>query len=360
MKKSDKSVKFPFFVLILFLFALQAAAGRGVSENSDTVNQENSVVKYDRIVQAGPSAFLVEDALYLFPEAKERVVAMADGNQGSGFFIGDIDTNIKNKKVISRRAGTEEILSLKPDIVVMKNFLKSKMGEPLEKLGVPVMYLNLEDPDSWLDDVDRLGELLGDSERADEIKNLINIRMDSVTDKIEKIPESKYPEVLFVYWSVKNGTTAVKVPPLSWMQPEIIRLAGGDPVWKDADTGGYWLKVNIEQIAAWNPDYIFVAAYNTPVDGVVNTILSDPAWSQLKAVKNSRLYAFPGDYHSWDQPDIRWLLGLQWVSSILHPEIFEGLDMEKEAESFYREMFFIDKEQFDSIIKPKLHSLNHG
>ncbi len=77
----------------------------------------------------GSSTFLVHDAMYLFPEAKERVVAMAEGSQGKGFFIRDIDPNIKEKTIISRKAGIEEIISLKPDMIVMKNFLKSKLGD---------------------------------------------------------------------------------------------------------------------------------------------------------------------------------------------------------------------------------------
>ena len=312
----------------------------------------------ERIVHVGSSAFLVENALYLFPEATERVIAMADGNQGNGFFAGDIDPGIGGKTILPRTANTEAVLALKPDTVVMKNFLKSRMGEALERVGVPTVYLDLETPEAWMNDLVIIGNLFGNPKRAAELQQLFNTRITTVVEPLADLPEYRKPKTLMLYWSVKEGATAVNLPPLTWIQTRMVEMAGGDPVWKDAHLGERWTQSGIEQIAAWDPDVIVVAAYHVNASDAVEALLDDPIWSSLRAVGNGDLYAFPGDYHSWEQPDVRWLLGLQWLASVLHPERFPGLDMEAEARSFYRDMFFMNDTDFNKLIKPRLTGLD--
>ena len=89
-----------------------------------------------------------------------------------------------------------------------------------------------------------------------------------------------------------------------------------------------WTTVNFEQIAVWNPDKIFVVAYKMPVDDAVEAIQNDANWQALKALQMGEVYAFPGDYFSWDQPDTRWVLGLNWLASKIQPGLFPGMDME--------------------------------
>ena len=59
--------------------------------------------------------------------------------------------------------------------------------------------------------------------------------------------------------------------------------AGGDPVWKDSELGKSWTTVTIEQIAAWNPDVIFVVSYKSPVNDVVASLKTDPPVVGIKS-----------------------------------------------------------------------------
>lgn len=338
-------------IVIITAIVLSPLGARGVddSEAKDLP---------DRIVQTGSSAFLVENALYLFPEAQNRVVALADGDQGGGFFVGDLDPQFNDKTVLPRRATTEEVLAQNPDIVVMKNFLKRSMGEPLERVGVPVLYLNLETPESWMAELDVLGDLFANPRRAEELKGIFNRRISSVTESLAALADDDKPTVLFLYWSIKDGVSAVNIPPVSWIQTRMVEMSGGVPVWRDADLDERWTRTNMEQIALWNPDHIVVAAYQMDAAAAVNSMLEDPIWSSLTAVKEGRVHAFPSDYHSWDQPDARWVLGLAWLAGELHPEIFDSLDMKSESRSFYREMYGMDEAQYNELILPRLTGLD--
>ncbi len=342
----------PYFLLLIVSFSsIFSVFARGNGELESTGETK-------RIVQAGSSAFLTENALYLFPEAVNQVVAMADGNQGRGFFAGDIDPGIIGKTVLPRTANTEAILALQPDIVVLKDFLKKRMGEPLERVGIKTIYLDLETPEAWMADLVALGELFDNSERAEELQKMFRTRIAAVEEPLKSLQESEKPRTLVLYRSVKDGVKAVNVPPLSWIQTRMVEMAGGEPVWVDADFGERWTTTGIEQIAAWDPDVILVAAYHMDAVDAVDELTQDSTWSSLRAVKSGNIHAFPADYHSWDQPDVRWLLGLQWMAATLHPELFPGLDMESEARIFFNEMFFIDDTAFNEYIKPRLTGLN--
>jgi len=346
------------FLEILTLTFLWAG---GASDRIDEVSgdtDEISAALPERIVQVGSSAFIVTNALYLFPEAALRLVGVVDGTQRNGFFADDIDPNFDDKTVLPRKASTETILALEPDVVVMKDFMKKRMGEPLERMGVETLYLNLETPEAWMDDLDKLGKLFGNVKRANELKLAINSRVRSVEETLAELAEEDKPEVLLLYWSVKDGAMAFNVPPLSWIQTRMVEMAGGIPVWRDVNLDSNWTLANIEQIGLWNPDVVFVVAYHVSAIEAVEAMRNNDAWQQLEAVKNNQVHAFPTDYHSWDQPDIRWLLGLKWLATILHPEYFEDVDMMDEARAFYGKVYGMGESEFDSLILPRLTGLD--
>ena len=141
---------------------------------------------------------------------------------------------------------------------------------------------------------------------------------------------------------------------MGWMQTLQVITAGGAPVWKDANPGSNWTVVNFEQVAAWNPDVIFIVAYFNPVNDVVKKLKADPQWQALSAVKNNKIYGFATDVYSWDESDTRWILGLTWVAEKLHPDLFPGLDITNEAQTFYQNLYGMDAASFQKNIKPLL------
>ena len=137
------------------------------------------------------------------------------------------------------------------------------------------------------------------------------------------------------------------------MQTTMVKSAGGIPVWANAQLNQGWTKVTLEQIAAWDPDKIFIAAYFNPVDEVVENLKDDPQWQALRAVQDGQLLGFAADLYSWDQPDTRWILGLTWLAGKLHPDLFPDLDITSETQIFYEQLYGISKSDFDAKILPE-------
>jgi iron complex transport system substrate-binding protein len=56
--------------------------------------------------------------------------------------------------------------------------------------------------------------------------------------------------------------------------------------------------------------------------------------------------------YSWDESDTRWILGLTWMASKLHPELFPNLNIQTEAQTFYQTLYNMDSTTFQSKIVP--------
>jgi iron complex transport system substrate-binding protein len=307
-----------------------------------------------RIVVTGKALFMVADAIYLFPEASSRVVAIGKTAQGKLDFIPVIDPDYKSKTILDSQAGPEQIAASKPDVVLLKSSNAESLGKPLDSLGIPVVYVDFETPEQYARDLMTLGQLFQNEARAKQLIAFFQERTDRVTKALADLKEDQKPRVLLMYYTDQGGSVAFNVPPLTFIQSMDVQIGGGQPVWKDAQPGKGWAKVTLEQIAAWDADQVYIVAYFNNVKDVINKLKADPQWQALHAVKQGRLYGFPGDYYSWDQPDPRWILGLTWLAAKIHPDRFMDLDMQKEIRSFYQDLYNLDDAAYQKIIQPNL------
>lgn len=302
-----------------------------------------------RIVITGKALFMLADAAYLFPGAAQKIVGLGNAGQGSSNFIRLIDPAYEQKAVLANEAGAEQVAALQPDLVILKSYLAESVGAPIEALGIPVIYIDFETPEQYRRDLVILGQVFGDKQRAAEVVAFYDEKTEFVRQAVADVPR---PRALLLYYNDKDGSVAFNVPPLDWMQTQMLEIAGGEPVWADANPGKGWAQVTLEQVAAWNAEHIFVIAYNQDSASVVAALRDDPQWQALRAVRTGGLHAFPADLYSWDQPDPRWILGLTWLSGRLHPERFPNLDMLQEARAFYQMLYGLDAAFFDENIRP--------
>jgi iron complex transport system substrate-binding protein len=260
------------------------------------------------------------------------------------------------RKAILRSPGPEEIAALHPDLVLMRGPTLDALGTALGQLRIPVVYLGLEAPEQFYRDVANLGVLLGDPGRARAISAFYRSRLARIRAGWQGAGGGARPRVLMLEYSDRGGPVAVRVPARSWMQTLEVEAAGGDPVWLDAAalTSG-WTVTNIEQIARWDPDRIFLVVwYTLDPTQVLATLRADPQWSALRAVKSGEIHAFPSDLYGWDSPDPRWLLGVTWLAKTLHPDRFDDLDMEREIHEFFGTLYGMDASAVDARIMPRV------
>jgi len=305
-----------------------------------------------RIVLTGKALFMIADAIYTFPEASQRLVALGSTQQGTGNFIPLIDPAFGDKAKLEGDAGAEQIAAVQPDLVILKSSMAESLGKTLEEVKIPVVYIDFETPEQYERDLATLGQLFQNEARAKEVAAFYKERVDRISQAVAGLKEEDKPRVLILYYSDKDGQVAFNVPPLTWMQTLLVQAAGGAPVWADANPGKGWTKVSLEQVAAWDPDQVYIVSYFKPVGEVIAGLKADAQWKELRALKDEKVYGFARDLYSWDQPDTRWALGLLWLAGKINPQLFPDLDIQKEAQVFYQTLYGMDEAAFQKDILP--------
>lgn len=357
MAVSRRSAALALLVLIAMLvpLALPAVDGAVGGEGDITVRDARGrevtlPAAPERIVIAGRAVALLANALYLFPEVSDRVVAVGVTDQGLGDFFSVLDDDPGEKTRLGRSAGPEEVLARDPDLVLLKSYMRDSLGRPLETAGVPVVYLDLETPEQYARDLRILGELLRAPERAEDIVEAFDRRRAALARATRGVER---PRVLLISVAARGNAVSFRVAPEGWIQGTQVELGGGEPLWYDRALSPGWNEVQFEQIALWDPEVIVIVSYRAPAGEVRDEVIADARWQTLSAVRNDEVYAMPADFHSYGQPDTRWILGAEWIARVLHPELFEEPFRER-VYSFYREFYRMDRADYEELVEPRL------
>lgn len=345
-------------LVVAFLVPFSALRAQPPADPITVTDALGRVVTLDRaperIVITGRALTMIANATYMFPEAAARVIAIGQTGQGSVNFLAVVDPDYADKAILENQAGAEQIAALRPDLVLLKSSAAETLGGPLDALGIPVVYVDFETADQYARDLATLGQIFQNEERAEELIAYYQDQTAQITEALAELEDEDRPRVLLLYYTDRDGGVAFNVPPQSFLQTWMVETAGGEPVWLGADLGKNWTKVTLEQIAAWDADQIYVVAYFNPVDDVIAMLQADPQWQALRAVQEGKLYGFPGDFYSWDQPDPRWILGLTWLAATMHPDMFADVDLATQVRAFYSDIYNLDDATYDEFVEPRL------
>lgn len=212
------------------------------------------------------------------------------------------------------------------NVAILPERFKSQVAE-YAKVGVKAIVAlpNTESFDSIKNSLLIVGKALGIDKRAGEIAGFIDAQVAGT--KALSAKAAYRPSVLFL-----GSKSPFSVATMSMIQTDIIEMAGGVNAVKGVDVKGTFAEVNVEQIIAWNPEIIWVPAY---ASYTVESLLSDPKWQDVKAVKAKKVFRFPSSLEPWDYPTASAVLGLRWGLYNLHPELYPLSQLKKEADAFY-------------------------
>ncbi|HEY3192675.1 MAG TPA: ABC transporter substrate-binding protein [Solirubrobacterales bacterium] len=171
-----------------------------------------------------------------------------------------------------------------------------------------VSSLDPDDLGEVLNDIDRLGEVTGVSDRATELRRSLERRLAAVRAAVE-------------------GADRATVLPLEWLDPpftgghwvpEMIEIAGGDPLL--CVRGGKCPTASWDEIAASSPDVVVAmpCGWNA---GQARSEVEDHA-AELAATGAERIWAVDGAA-SFSRPGPRLVDGTELLAHLLHPDRVE-------------------------------------
>lgn len=246
----------------------------------------------------------------------------------------------------------ESFLSMHPDIVLegynQQGDMKATVDARQEKFGeLPVVGVeNSVDALGYSEPIRFMGDLLGEPEQADKMISFYDSVLKEVQKKVEAIPDSKKVTV-YQAAGADGLTTEVRGSPHS----QLIDVAGGINVVDQPLTDAFGeVKVSMEQVMTWNPDVIIVEDAN-----LYKKMFTDPSWSQIKAVKDKRVYLTPKTPFSWydHPPGVNRIIGIPWTAKMLYPDEFKDMDLNQFIKDFHS--LFLHYDISDDQIKAALN-----
>lgn len=231
----------------------------------------------------------------------------------------------------------ESLARANPDLVVL--WASSPEDPNLEAINdtlkVPTFAIYVTSLDDVFRQVDTMGEISGNKERAAEVKKIMQRYEEITTNVTDKIPDSEKPKVFWM-WTDVYGTASVN----SGMN-DVIEKAGGQNVMSLAGEDAQKMEhpvIDQETLIKLNPDVIYMW-YNEKLDPE-DILTGDDfkGWKDINAVKNKRVYEIENPY-LFDAFSPRMPLALLHVAKDLHPDKFKDLDMNQTIDQYNVDMW---------------------
>lgn len=231
-----------------------------------------------------------------------------------------------------KETNIEAIAALEPDLVLLPK-KQLEAAEALAGLGIPAVVVEPETYESFNELIEMLGVLCGCEEEA----SALTAYYDGVVQRVAALTAGVERPTVYLSGEAAYLRTCAG----GMYQREMIELAGGSCVSAEIE-GRSWVDVSAEQLAVWDPEVIFMVQY---AQYTLEDIRSDKALSGIRAVAADRLYTIPSPIEAWDYPQPSSILGLLWMTHILHPDLISREDYIKEAQQFYQTYFGIEATQ---------------
>ncbi len=252
----------------------------------------------------------------------------------------------------------EQIAALKPDIIFCGNLKDAEAFE--DKIGCPVVVLggqgwNFGD-DGYFNSIRVAGKALDVEDKSDELIAFVKGKV----DMIKSVTDNKKPdEKLKVYFASRGASNAFYDPKegrdFTRTEPKYdpLTMAGGINI--ASEINGSTVNVALEQIIAWNPDYIFISNSNAGNNTGLEFIKNSPDLASINAIKNGNVYNcfYP---HCRGTPPDRNLLNMMYMAKMLYPDDFKDLDLEKEGNEIFKAFLGVDgvfTEYADYLVWPR-------
>ena len=236
----------------------------------------------------------------------------------------------------------EEIMKLKPD-VIFYNAKNQDRYEKLSKTGVPCIGFVTMGADTPADPINRYGEWLklledvfGEKGKMDNFLAAGNDIVKDVEERIAKVPDEKRPSGM-ILWKYQEGTPIVAGKGTFgdfWLKRLKVKNV--------AEEAKGYAKVNVEQIYSWNPDIFYLdgpGLLNIKTEDVYNNSVEGFDFSNLKSVKDKRVYNSKLGMWNWLTPNPDAPLVLAWLASETYPDAFKDYDLKKVIKEYYQKWY---------------------
>ncbi len=201
------------------------------------------------------------------------------------------------------------VKKLEPDLVLTSTIVQDKISNELKKISLNVIHLDPITLEDIFNSILEIGKITGTEKKAENLitsmKERIN-RLKIRTENLEKI------KIYAEEWHK---------PPFvcgNWI-PDLIEIANGIGLSEKAKRSR---EVSSKEVVEFNPEVIVLTWCGFGDKAKVDWVRLRPNWDKINAIKNNKIFPFDDSY--LNRPGPRIVEGLEKLTRVMHPEIFEA------------------------------------
>src|SRR5579863_4538892 len=214
------------------------------------------------------------ETLYLLGE-DERIVGI------SGFTSRPKEALQKPKVSTFTSAKIEQILDLRPDLVIGFSKLQAQIAHDLIKAGVNVLVFNQRSVEEVLESILTLARLVAAESRGLALVERLSSELAQIADSARRFP--RRPRVFFEEWMDPL------ISGIRWVD-ELIELAGGDGIFPElrGERDAKRRAVTPDSVVAANPEVILASWCGRKVEK--DKIRAREGWAGVDAIRSGHVY----------------------------------------------------------------------
>ena len=247
----------------------------------------------------------------------------------------------------------EVVKASQPDLVIKWGHAGEEHISPLEKAGLNVALIVRGPNDEYMREaLSMIGTAIGRSDRARMLIDWRDAVSAEISAGIKTVPDSKRLKAAYFFYSTDELWTEGGGTYGDWQ----LRHVGARNAATEIQS---WKKVSHEQVAAWNPEVIFISTFEP--DAHVNHVHNHPILDDTIAAKTKRVYQIPLGGYRWDPASPESPLAWMWYTEILYPDVFD-FDIRAEIKEWYPKLYghTPSEEQIDKILQMDMNSGSAG
>ena len=244
---------------------------------------------------------------------KEYLVA-ADGDTWTSFDLGLSEDVINIGS--SKDPNVELLLSAQPDLILASSSTSADMEllDFFEESGITTAYFDVDDFADYLRMLEICSNITGDKESFRRYG--LDIQ-DQVNQAVSR-QDGSSPTVLYIRAS--GSSCSIKGSEGSVLG-EMLAALGCINI-ADSDTS-LLEELSLEKVLEEDPEYVFIVLQGADTgkaeETMNETVLSNPVWQELTAVKEGRLYYMEHSLYNL-KPNAQWGMAYEKLADILYPE----------------------------------------
>lgn len=288
--KHNKFLKISFLIALVFTIFLTGCSNSKSSDSSTKTMKDS--MGHEVNVPTDPKRVVgsyLED--YLVAVGVKPVVQWSVKNAtGTQKYLKD---DLKNVPTIDYSLPYEAVTKAKPDLILIGNDSAVQNGKYNQYKKIAPTYVVKNGTDvTWRQQFKDVAKAVNKTDKANQVLKKYDQKLASAKKELNKKAKNKSVAVLWVtnnsafMVSDKSASGSLLYGDLGLKEPDLVKQVS-----KKATAD--WSSVSLEKLAKLDADYIFLVNSDKDAD-----MFKDPVWSNIKAVKENKLYQY-GDDSSW-------------------------------------------------------------